>query len=1141
MSDGNKIYDKFDHDVLRMIIFAKAASLNAKIDCLYPECFIIGMLTTGENLVTSMLIDQDIDLEKCLKIFKSRLTKKRSKKDAIINYENLKRTKQVDEIVYAAYNLAIESQQDLINLQHIFMATLNISEDIKKIFEAEGLNLKEMQAVIKKDKPEKTQPNKKCDSSMSTKNSPILETFCTNLTDLASKNKLDPIIARENEIEEAITILCRRNKSNPILIGAAGTGKCLAKGTKVLMHNGKFELVENIKVGDLLMGIDSTSRKVLSLGHGFDEMYKVKQIHGDDYIVNSAHILSLRKTGTEEIININIKDYISRSRCFRESLKGWKTGVNFGKKQLPIDPYFLGLWLGDGTARKSQITNTDKEIIDYCENFARKNNHKLTIDGIVMNFANEDKDEITAIDKMNNVQKFSSMREAHLKIKKQESGYITSVLNKKLHAYGHTWKRTNRQDSIYQTLKKLNVIKNKHIPDIFKYNDEKTRLSLLAGLIDSDGSLGGNCYDITQKSQRLSLDIVFLARSLGFNVAIKEKIATMKRKDGTVYKCPVYRMSISGHTDRIPCLIKRKIAHKRRQIKNVLNTGISVESVGRGEYFGFTIDGDHLFILGDFTVTHNTAIVEGIAQRIVSNTVPKKLRGAKIYSLNIGCMVAGTKYRGEFEKRLQDLLKELKDDPSCILFIDEIHTIIGAGSASGSMDAANMLKPALARELKCIGATTSMEYKKYFVGDGALERRFEKVDVEEPTQEQVKRILIGIKPRLEGYHKCIITDDAIDTAIKLTARYCSDKNFPDKAIDCLDTACAKYAWQEESGNSTITPSDVAMVVSKKTQIPIEVMLWDNYERVKNTEKILKERVIGQEYAAKSICRTLKNAYSGIRNPEKPIGIFVFGGQTGTGKTYLAKELAKTLFNNENSFIKIDMSEYSEPHSISKIIGSPPGYVGFNEVDVIADKIRRKPYCVLLVDEMEKAHPDVIKLFLQVMSDGKFTDAIGNKVNCKNMILIFTGNFGMNEKGTSSIGFDDSKSKEEIEIEQQRLIDYCKCQYGAEFVNRVDDFIAFLGLSDENLALVAKLRLNDFLERIQDKNCDIVFHDDIPKQIVALSKKEHGMNANLINRLIEKNLETCVADAILELGNKIHDKTIEISIKDDNFHITYKNK
>ena len=1141
MADGNKIYDKFDHDVLRMIIFAKAASLNAKIDCIYPECFIIGMLTTGENLVTSMLIDQGIDLEKCLKTFKARLAKKKSKKDIVINYENLKRTKQVDEIVFAAYKISTDANQDLINLQHVFLATLDIVADIKRIFEAEGLNIKSTQETVKKSKSEKPLPKK--DSSMSTKTSAILESFCTNLTDLASKNKLDPIIARDAEIEEAITILCRRNKSNPILVGAPGVGKCLAKGTKVLKYSGEFELVENIKVGDLLMGVDSTPRKILSLGHGFDEMFEIEQNHGDNYIVNSAHILSLRKTGTDEIVNININDYNSKSRYFRENLKGWKTGVDFKKKELPIDPYFLGLWLGDGTSGKAQITNIDKEIINYCEKFAKKNKHKMIFNGITMNFTNMDSDKILQIDnKTKKMRKFSSMREAHQAIKKQESGYITSVLNnKKLHAYGCTWKRTKNQNSIYQTLKTLNLINNKHIPDLFKINDEKSRLSLLAGIIDSDGHYINNCYEIVQKNKKMSLDIVFLARSLGYNVSIVEKIAAMKREDGSIYKCPVFRMCISGHTDKIPCKVERKKAHARKQVKNVLNTGIKIKPIGRGEYFGFTIDGDHLFILGDFTVTHNTAIIEGIAQRIVSNTVPKKLIGSKIYSLNLGCLVAGTKYRGEFEKRLQDLLKELKDDPSCILFIDEIHTIIGAGSASGSVDTANMLKPALARDLKCIGATTHAEYKKYFIGDGALERRFEKIDVEEPNQEQVKRILLGIKPKLETYHNCIITDDAIDAAIKLTARYCSDKNFPDKAIDCLDTACAKFAWKEDSGNSAISPSDVAMVVSKKTQIPIEVMLWDNYERIKNTEKILKERVIGQDYAVKSICRTLKNAYSGIRNPEKPIGIFVFGGQTGTGKTYLTKELSKTLFNNENSFIKIDMSEYSEPHSISKIIGSPPGYVGFNEVDVVADKIRRKPYCVLLIDEMEKAHPDVIKLFLQVMSDGKFTDAIGNKVNCKNMILIFTGNFGMNDKGTSAIGFDDSKSKEEMQVEQQRLIDFCKGQYGAEFVNRVDDFIAFLGLSDEHLAVIAKLRLNDFLERIHNKNCDIVFHDDVPAQIVALSKKEHGMNANLINRLIEKNLETCVADAILDLGDKINDKTIEVSIKDDKFNITYKTK
>lgn len=760
MADKNqKIYDKFDHDVSWMIIHAKAASINAEVDCLYPESFVLGILSTGENSVTSLLMQSNVDLEKCLKAFKAKLAERKGKKapEETTNYENLKKSKIIDEIIRAADKVSIDWGQDFVNSQHIFLAILQLCPDIRKVFENEGLNFSDFIDKIKKHKQKKSQKAAKTATPSTTSKGSALDNFCVNMTEQASQNKYDPIIARETEIEEAITILCRRNKSNPILIGEPGVGK--------------------------------------------------------------------------------------------------------------------------------------------------------------------------------------------------------------------------------------------------------------------------------------------------------------------------------------------------------------------------------------------TAIVEGICQRIISNTVPKKLRGSRIYSVDVAGMVAGTKYRGEFEKRLQDLLKELKDDDGAILFIDEIHNIVGAGSASGSVDAANMMKPALARYLKCIGATTNAEYKKYFTGDGALERRFERLEIDEPSKENVHRILTGIKPRLEEFHKCIITDNAVDIAIRLTDRYSPEKYFPDKAISCLDTACAKYAW-EDSETPTISPNDIAMVISKQTKIPMEVILWDNFERIKNTEKSLLSRVIGQDHAVKTICRTLKSAYSGVRNPDKPIGIFVFGGPSGTGKTYLAKELAKVLFSSETSFIRMDMSEFSEPHSVSKITGSPPGYVGFNEVNIIADKIRRKPYCVLLLDEMEKAHPDVMKLFLQVMSDGAFTDSVGNKVNCKNLILIMTGNFGMNTKTSISIGFSDMTSQSDVQKEQERLIQYCKERFGAEFINRIDDFVPFVTLGETDLVKIAKLRMEDFITRIYKENFKIVFEDKVAESIVTMSKLEHGMNANVINRIIEKNLETALADAFLSLEND-SSYTLNVDIKDGQFVVKSK--
>jgi ATP-dependent Clp protease ATP-binding subunit ClpC len=312
-------------------------------------------------------------------------------------------------------------------------------------------------------------------------------------------------------------------------------------------------------------------------------------------------------------------------------------------------------------------------------------------------------------------------------------------------------------------------------------------------------------------------------------------------------------------------------------------------------------------------------------------------------------------------------------------------------------------------------------------------------------------------------------------------------------------------------------------------------MLNNNERIKKVEETLNERVMGQPHVIKSICRTLKNAYSGIRNHNKPIGIFVFGGQSGTGKTYLAKELTKSLFNKDSSFIRIDMTEFSESHSVSKIIGSPPGYVGFNQVDVISDKIRKRPYCVLLLDEVEKAHPDVIKLFLQVMSDGYFTDSIGNKVNCKNIILIMTGNFGMNEASKADLGFGSDNSLTEKGKEQKRLIDFCKSNYGVEFINRVDEFIPFIPLNDDSILKIISLKLKELKSRI---NVDVTFSKNVIDRLLLNSKNEHGLNATIIDRLISKEIEPVIADRLLEIGDNKNDK-LWIEVLEENNEIISK--
>ena len=403
------------------------------------------------------------------------------------------------------------------------------------------------------------------------------------------------------------------------------------------------------------------------------------------------------------------------------------------------------------------------------------------------------------------------------------------------------------------------------------------------------------------------------------------------------------------------------------------------------------------------------------------------------------------------------------------------------------------------------------------------------------------QILAGTKERLEEYHGCTITPKAIATVIGLTSRYMSNRNFPDKAIDCLDLACAKYAWNVNKTKPEVNEKDIAIVISERCKLPIEIVACDKGKNIDRIEKVLRGRVIGQDHAINSVCRVLQSAYSGVRNPERPIGNFVLGGQSGTGKTYMAKELAMAIFGNDKSFIRLDMTEFSEQHSISKLIGSPPGYVGFSEVDVFADKIRRNPYSIILLDELEKAHPYVIKAFLQVMSDGMMTDAIGNTVDFKNVILIMTGNFGMNQIDTGALGFTTEEKKSMVGQEQDRLVGYCEDAYGAEFINRVDEFIPFLAFDNADLKKIATINLDeikDRVDKIPNVDCDIKFTKKVFDLLIKKVANEHGKNATLLKRLISKDIEPCISSTILALEDDMP-YILTVSAKDDKFISTFK--
>lgn len=587
-----------------------------------------------------------------------------------------------------------------------------------------------------------------------------------------------------------------------------------------------------------------------------------------------------------------------------------------------------------------------------------------------------------------------------------------------------------------------------------------------------------------------------------------------------------------------------------------------------------------------------TAIAEGLAQRIVSGNIPEILKGKRVVTLDISSMVAGSKYRGEFEERLKKVMAELKKSGDVILFIDEIHTIVGAGGAEGAIDASNILKPSLARgEIQCIGATTIDEYRKYIEKDTALERRFQPVTVGEPSKEEAVLILRGLRDKYEAHHRVKITDDALEAAVNLSDRYITDRYLPDKAIDLIDEAGAKVRiesltappdlknqekelekttkekadairlqdfekaaslrdkekelkakiedfkknWNNRSDveNHIVSESQIAAVVSKWTNIPVEKLTEKESEKLLKLEEILHKRVIGQDEAVKSVSRAVRRARVGLKDPNRPIGSFIFLGPTGVGKTELSKALAEAMFGDESSMIRIDMSEYMEKHTVSRLIGSPPGYVGFDDGGQLTEKVRRKPYSVILFDEIEKAHPEVFNILLQILEDGILTDGKGKTVNFKNTIVILTSNVGAAQiKKQKSLGFsanNNDESETEYEKMKDNIMEELKRSFRPEFLNRIDDIIVFHQLVEEDLQKVVKLMLKSVSERLSDQDINIKFTEEAEKLLV-----EKGFDANYGARPLRRTITKIVEDKISEeilMGSVHKGDSVLVSVKD----------
>lgn len=570
-----------------------------------------------------------------------------------------------------------------------------------------------------------------------------------------------------------------------------------------------------------------------------------------------------------------------------------------------------------------------------------------------------------------------------------------------------------------------------------------------------------------------------------------------------------------------------------------------------------------------------TAIIEGLASRIAEGIVPEGMREKRILTLDLSGMVAGTKYRGEFEDRMKKLLREVKNDKNVVLFLDEIHTIIGAGGAEGALDAANILKPAMARgDIQLIGATTINEYRKHIEKDAALERRFQPIMVEEPDTDLCKKILEGLKPKFEEHHRVYITEDALMAAIQLSERYINDRHLPDKAIDVLDEACSRVSLrgykvpenlekmdkmyqdmmvqkeeQIKAGNFAeasliqkeqetlqkkidgtkkrfrtaqekrelyVSEEDIAVVVSSWTKIPVQKLTETEGARLRKLEQTLHKRVIGQDEAVTAVAKAIKRGRVGIKSPNRPVGSFLFLGPTGVGKTELAKTLAEALFGKEDSMIRVDMSEYMEKHSVSKMIGSPPGYVGHDDGGQLSEKVRRNPYAVVLFDEIEKAHPDVFNILLQVLDDGHITDSQGRKVDFRNTVIIMTSNAGAKAiVEPKKLGFGAKEdAAEDYRKMKSNVMEEVKRLFRPEFLNRIDETIVFHALDEAHMKQIVGLMCNELTERVKNQlGIKLTIRDSVKKFIVEKgTDKKYG--ARPLRRAIQNELEDKLAEAIL---------------------------
>ena len=951
----------------------------------------------------------------------------------------------------------------------------------------------------------------------------VLRMFCINLNERARQGKIDPLIGREKEVEQLTQILARRNKHNPIMTGDPGVGKAQPLDSKVLTPNG-WVLMGDIKIGSTVVVPNGEVANVIGVyPQGRKDVYKITFV--DNRIVESCkeHLWTIYgKFGNEyrtksnyrnrELADTNVSlewimNKMNTNKSMRIRIPMVNDLNNISNTQLPIDSWLMGFLLGDGSFAKGKMgsfSTGDPEILELVTN--------RLIPGYQI-------------------------------FKGPEHNYDYTINNLEHARYGFKGVGKNKFLNIYRQyitdlgLRDVTSI-TKFIPEIYKNGSINQRLDLLAGLVDSDGYVGKNGnVSISTSSNQMSLDIQEIVWSLGGIAKITEKHSTYtykgEKKDGKVN----YNIQIRYPNPQLLSKLTRKLERlpKNYQYKNLKLAIKSVEYSRTTDAQCIMVDHpSHQYITDNYVVTHNTVIVEGLAKRIVEKEVPDTLINKTIWSVDIASMVAGTKYRGDFEERMKQVIKAFQSSPEAIAFIDEIHTIMGAGSGGGggALDAANMLKPALSRgEIRCIGSTTLEEYRKHFEKDRALVRRFQRLDIFEPSIEDAKRILRGIAKYYEKYHGITYTSIALDTAVELTAKHIHDKFLPDKAIDIIDSAAA---WQrikpEDLRIKVIGKAEIEAEVGRVAKIPVATVKASEVDKLEQLEENLKKVVFGQDEALDNLVNSVYMSRSGLRESDKTLGAYLFTGPTGVGKTEAAKQLAATL---GIEFVRIDMSEFQERHTVSKLIGSPPGYVGYGDGaagnGLLITTLDTHPHCVLLLDEIEKAHPDVFNVLLQVMDYGMITNGSGKTASARNVILIATSNAGAADMERESIGFHKVEDRDD----DTKAI---KATFSPEFRNRLDAIVKFNKLSKANMDKV----LDKFLKGLNDlstkRKVSIIVNPEAREWLINKGF-DSKMGARPLNRVITDNIKKPLSKEML-FGKLKDGGAVMVTVKNNKLDFQY---